>query len=286
MVAAAVLLLSACSSTMETGGTAAGGEERGSLTYASDQTPDTFNPAMLVEHTNPVTEMVFRGLVAHDADNEVVPALATDWTVSDDGLTYEFTLREDVTWHDGEPFTADDVVFTLQGVRDPAAEAAVAANFAAVSDVTAADDTHVRIALSEPSAPLLDVLTMGILPEHALGDSSVTDPDFGIAPVGTGPFRLVDFKNDQYAKLVVFDDFYAGAPGLEEVIITYVPDSTARAVQLANGEVDAAYVDPQQAQAVRDDDALSLQVFPIADYRGCCSTWSDPSSPTRRCAKR
>lgn len=268
LVTAAVLLLSACSSTGQTGDTAAGGEERGSLTYASDQTPDTFNPAMLVEHTNPVTEMVFRGLVAHDADNEVVPALATEWTVSEDGLTYEFTLREDVTWHDGEPFTADDVVFTLHEVRDPAAEAAVAANFAAVSEVTAADDTHVRIALSEPSAPLLDVLTMGILPEHVLGDSSVTDPDFGIAPVGTGPFRLVDFKNDQYAKLEAFDDFYAGAPGLEEVVITYVPDSTARAVQLANGEVDAAYVDPQQAQAVRDDDALSLQVFPTADYRG------------------
>ncbi len=264
---ATTLLLASCS-TEEADDAQAEGQERGSLTYASDQTPDTFNPAMLVEHTNPVTEMVFRGLVSHDADNQIVPALATEWTVSDGGLTYEFTLRDDVTWHDGEPFTADDVVFTLDEVRDPAAEAAVASNFDALIEVTAADDTHVRIELSEPSASLLDALTMGILPEHVLGDSSVTDPDFGITPVGTGPFRLVDFKNDQYAQLEAFDDFYAGAPGLDEIIITYVPDSTARSVQLANGEVDAAYIDPQQAQAVQDDDALSLDIFPTADYRG------------------
>ncbi len=195
MVAAAVLLLTACSSTGVTGDTAAGGERRGSLAYVSDQTPDTYNPVMLVEHTNPVTEMVFRGLVGHDADNKVVPALASEWTVSDDGLAYDFTLRDDVTWHDGEPFTADDVVFTLDQVRDPATEAAVAPNFDAVSDITAADDTDVRIELSEPYTAMLDVLTMGILSEHALSGSSVTDPDFGIAPVGTGPFRLVGFKN-------------------------------------------------------------------------------------------
>ncbi len=272
---ATTLLLASCSNGAAED-TEAEGQERGSLTYASDQAPDTFNPAMLVEHTNPVTEMVFRGLVSHDADNQIVPALATEWTVSDDELTYEFTLRDDVTWHDGETFTADDVVFTLDEVRDPASEAAVAANFDALTEITAADDTHVRIELSEPSAALLDALSMGILPEHLLGNSSVTDPDFGIAPVGTGPFRLVDFKNDQYAQLEAFDDYYAGAPGLDQVTITYVPDSTARAVQLANGEVDAAYIDPQQAQTVQEDDALSLDIFPTADYRGLLLNMEQP----------
>lgn len=268
MAAAAALTLAACSGSSE--GTAGSAEEDSSdtLTYAIDQSPDTFNPVMLVEHTDPVTEMVFRGLVAHDADNEIAPALASEWSVSPDGLTYDFTLQDGLTWHDGEPVTAADVKFTLDEVRDPANEAAVAPNFAAVTEVEAVDETQVRIVLSEPQASMLDALTMGILPEHVLGDTQITDPDFNIAPVGTGPFRLVDFRDDQYAQLEAFDDFYGGEPGLDEVIITYVPDATARQVQLSNGEIDAAFIDPQQAPAVLEDESLQLEVFPTADYRG------------------
>ncbi len=266
-LATSVLILTACSTGADDESAASNGAERDSLTYASDQSPDTFNPAMLVEHTNPVTEMVFRGLVTHDADNEIAPALATEWEVSDDGLTYDFTLRDGVTWHDGEPFTAEDVVFTLNEVREPANEAAVAPNFDSVTQVRADDDTHVQIQLSEPSASMLDALTMGILPEHALNATSVTDPDFGIAPVGTGPFKLTEFKTDQFAQLEAFDDYYDSSPGLDQITITYVPDSTARQVQLTTGEVDAAYVDPQQAKAIQDDDSLTLSAFPTADYR-------------------
>ena len=259
---ALALALAAC------GGNAPSGGERGTtFTYAIDQTPDTFNPAMLVEHTDPVTEMVFRGLVGHDADNQVVPALAREWTVSPDGLSYEFTLREGVTWHDGEPFTSADVKFTVDAVRDPASEAAVAPNFAAVTAVKTPDESTVRIELSRRQPALLDALAMGILPEHVLADGDITDPDFGAAPIGTGPFRLVEFKPDQYAQLEAFDDFYGGEPGLEEVIISYVPDATARQVQLAGGEIDAAFINPQQASAVLDNDDLRLAVFPTADYR-------------------
>lgn len=276
LAALIALSLAACGSDGGDGSAPSQTERGKSFTYAIDQSPETFNPVMLVEHTDPVTEMVFRGLVGHDADNQVVPALASEWTVSQDGLTYEFTLRDGVTWHDGEPFTSADVKFTLDAVRDPASEAAAAVNFAAVESVEAPDDTSVRIELSRPQAPLLDALTMGILPEHLLDDTEITDPDFGVAPVGTGPFRLVEFKDDQYAQLEAFKDFYGGEPGLDEVLITYVPDATARQVQLTGGEIDAAFINPQQADAILDNDDLRLEVFPTADYRGLLLNMNRP----------
>ncbi len=276
LAALVAMTLAACGSDAGGGNGASDAERGNTFTYAIDQAPDTFNPVMLVEHTDPVTEMVFRGLVGHDAQNQVVPALASGWTVSPDGLSYEFALRDGVTWHDGEPFTSADVKFTLDAVRDPASEAAVAANFTAVTAVETPDDATVRIELSRPQPALLDALTMGILPEHVLADKDITDPDFGASPIGTGPFRLVEFRDDQYAELEAFDDFYAGEPGLDEVFITYVPDATARQVQLANGEIDGAFVDPQQAPSVMENEDLRLEVFPTADYRGLLLNMNRP----------
>ncbi len=278
LAAPLALSLVACSGGQgAAGGGAAGVQDAASFTYAESQSPDTFNPVMQDEHTDPVTEMVFRGLVGHDAQNQVVPALATGWTVSADGLTYELALRDDVTWHDGEPFTSADVVFTLDAVRDPGSGAATQHKLAALDSVEALDDTTVVITLSRPDAALLDDLAMGILPEHVLAGEDITDPAFGRAPIGTGPFELVDVETDQFARLEANDAFYGGAPRLDEVIITYVPDASARAVQLATGEVDAAYVEPQQAAAVEEDEDLRLEVWPTADYRALMINMDDPT---------
>ncbi len=272
LTAPLVLVLAGCS-----GSAAAGDQDEASFTYAESQVPDTYNPVMQDEHTDPVTEMVFRGLVGHDAANQPVPALATGWTVSPDGLTYGFTLREDVTWHDGEPFSSEDVKFTLDAVRDPDSGAATRAKLAAVASVATPDDATVAITLSRPDAALLDHLSLGILPEHLLAGKDITDPGFGRAPVGTGPFALAEARTGQFAVLEANDAFYGGAPQLEEVVITYVPDASARAVQLATGEVDAAFVEPQQAAAVREDEDLRLEVWPTADYRALLLNMDDPA---------
>lgn len=263
--AAAALIAAGCSAQ-------SGADDGDTLTYALGDEPDAFNPALVDEHLDPVTEMVFRGLTAHDADNEVVPALAESWEISDDERSYTFSLREGVTWHDGEPFTADDVVFTIEAVRD--GDLPTSNKYADVEDVRAEGGDTVVVELSEPAPALLDNLSNGILPEHLLADKGIDDPGFGENPVGTGPFELDEWKHGEYATLSAFDDFYGGAPGLDGVTIAYVPDAAARLIRLRNGEVDAAYLEPSQADGF-DVDGYRAERFPTADYRGILFNMAD-----------
>lgn len=85
--------------------------------------------------------------------------------------------------------------------------------------------------------------------------------------MGTGPFRLTEFKPSQFATLTAFDGYYGGRPKLDKIVISYVPDPTARLVQITNGEVDGAILEPQQAAQVQRNDQLRVQVSPTADYR-------------------
>jgi peptide/nickel transport system substrate-binding protein len=258
------------------GGASSSGRADNTFTYALDEEPITLNPVNQDEHTDPVTEMVFRGLVAHDGENDVVAALAESWEVSSDDLTYTFALRDGVTWHDGAPFSSADVKFTLDAVRAPDSPASTRQNFEAITAVETPDANTVVVQLAEPDAPLLDALTMGILPRHLLAGKDITDPEFSQAPVGTGPFRLVDFQPAQYAELTAFDEYYGGRPKLDKVIITYVPDATARLVQLTNGEVDGSFLEPQQAARVEQEDRLRVRVSPTADYRAVMFNMTKP----------
>jgi peptide/nickel transport system substrate-binding protein len=158
--------------------------------------PRLINP--LFSHENDVDRdlcaLVFEGLTRVNERNDMVPLLAQSWQVSDDGLIYTFALRDSVRWQDGEPFTADDVVFTvglLQSKDLP--------RFSPFSDlwrsvdVTRVDTHTVQFRLLEPYAPFLGFTTIGLLPEHVLGDVPVAELDqhsFNYAPVGTGLFRV------------------------------------------------------------------------------------------------
>ncbi|HEX2315915.1 MAG TPA: ABC transporter substrate-binding protein [Thermomonospora sp.] len=264
------------------GGGGDGGADRGTFTYAIGDEPETLNPALQDEHTDPVTELVFRGLTRHDAANRVVPGLAASWAVSRDGREYTFQLRKGLTWHDGKPLTSRDVRFTLDAVRRAGADAPLSRNFRAVRAVETPDDTTVRITLDTPFAPLLDALAVGVLPEHVLRGKKITDAGFGQRPVGAGPFRLTTFKPGQYAELESFAGYYEGAPKLRKIVIKYVPDDTARLVQLRNGEVDGAHVQPQQAAKVSGDKDLRLEVYPTADYRALMLNMKQPVFADKR----
>ncbi|MFD0689156.1 ABC transporter substrate-binding protein [Actinomadura fibrosa] len=258
VVAAAAV--SACGQGDESGAEA----KDGSLTYAIGDEPETFNPGLQDEHTDPVTELVFRGLTRHDKDNKVVPALARSWTVAPDGKTYTFALRPGATWQDGKPFTAEDVRFTIESIRDAGAGSPLSRNFTMVKAIDTPDPATVRLTLDKPFAPMLDAVSMGMLPKHLLAGKKLTDPGFGQRPVGTGPFTLKTYKRGQYAELTAFDGYYEGEPGLKRIVIKYVPDDSARLVQLRNGEVGAANLAPRQADKAG---SRRLEVYPTADYR-------------------
>ena len=144
--------------------------------------------------------LIFEGMTMVNERNEIVPLLAERWEASEDGLTYTFYLRDDMRWQDGEPFTADDVVFTIHLLQNPGFPGfhphAELWRSVAVARV---DDLTVRFTLSEPYAPFLDYTTIGIVPQHLLADAPMAELDrhpFNLAPVGTGLFKVKELTAD------------------------------------------------------------------------------------------
>ncbi|MEI3089392.1 MAG: ABC transporter substrate-binding protein [Oscillospiraceae bacterium] len=166
-----LLSLAACAKTTDTTPSdaaqtaASDSAEPTTLTYGSaDYT--RINPAM--DEHGEINLLLFDGLTAHDGENNVVPGLAETWELDEATNTYTFHLRENLTWHDGEPVTADDVKFTIEAIMDPENGSENAPNFEDVEEITVTDDHTVSFRLSAPNVAFLDYMTMAVLPEHLL----------------------------------------------------------------------------------------------------------------------
>ncbi len=147
-----------------------------------------------------ISALIFDGLTQINRFGEIVPALAEEWAVSSDGTEYVFELRDDVIWQDGEPFTVDDVAYTLSLLRDPAFPGPVSlSRFWRTVEIQPINDTLIRFRLAQPLASFPEALRIGILPEHALRGTDaaglLTHP-FNLSPVGTGPYQLESILTD------------------------------------------------------------------------------------------
>jgi peptide/nickel transport system substrate-binding protein len=178
-----------------------------------------------------VDRLVFSGLIRFDSDGTPQPDLAEGWIIGDDGLTYSVVIRANATWHDGKPVTAKDVVYTYSLLQDKAypGPADLAALWQSIT-VEAIQERVVRFTLSEPYAPFLDYLTVGLLPEHLLAGQNVAALDqltFNLEPIGTGPYKvrtvLVNGGNITGVSLVPYDGYYGKKPYLESVDFYYYP---------------------------------------------------------------
>jgi peptide/nickel transport system substrate-binding protein len=188
----------------------------------------------------------------------VEPQLATSWEYNDDSTSVTFVLRPGVAWHDGEPFTADDVVFSYNRYADPAVASTYASKLAVVegydafqegsadslAGVKAIDDLTVRIDFASP-APLwvdLQQISLSILPEHLLGDVAPEELNghsfWTDNRVGTGPFMWDDFRPGESITVVANPDFYGGPPALDSIVYAIFEDTTAMLNALEAGEID------------------------------------------------
>ncbi len=243
------------------------GQQGGTMTLALGAAPPTFMYyADLGSDSKLVIQHIFDSLVEFDLETyEIVPGLAESWEISDDGTTYTFHLREGVTWHDGEPFTAEDVVFTYNEIiRNPEARAGDVAQFQFTVDgeqqeveITAVDDMTVEMVLPAPSAAFLLQQRFPIMPKHKLLDFTVeggaeasaindawpTDVDPSEV-VGTGPFRLAQWVPGQMAVLERNDNFWkvdsAGTqlPYLDRLEYVIATGTEAQTAQFLAGNVD------------------------------------------------
>ena len=246
--------------------TAAFAEENNeTLVYGSgDYT--RINPAM--DEHGEINIMIFNGLTAHDGDNQVVPGLAKSWDYDEETCTYTFHLEEGVKWHDGEPFTADDVKFTIEAIMDPENGSENAPNYEDVEEITVVDDHTVSFKLDAPNVAFLDYMTMAVLPKHLLEGEDMQTSDFFRNPVGTGPYKLESWEEGQAITLVKNEDYFRGEPNIDTVVFKIVTDDNAKALQLKSGELDLALLTPKDAATFEDDEAYTCYDMKTSDYRG------------------
>jgi peptide/nickel transport system substrate-binding protein len=222
----------------------------------------TLDPHHSVEFSERYVDyLVFNTLVALDRGFNVVPELARSWQVSPDGKRVTFQLQRGVKFHDGTDFNADAVKWNIERILDPQNKSPQRAPLEpAIAGVTVVDPHTVAFELKKPFAPLLAALAER--PGFIVSPAAVKQlgQEFGQRPVGTGPFRFVEWVRDSQVTLERFPDYWdRGKPYVDRVVFRVVPDPTVRLTMVRTGEVDIATdVDPKDVPSLRGDAALKV----------------------------
>ncbi|KGM46844.1 ABC transporter substrate-binding protein [Pseudooceanicola atlanticus] len=190
--------------------------------------------------TQMVAGQIYESLLRYNGDLEPQPSLAKEWSISEDGMTYTFKLQEGVTWHDGEPFSAEDVIFTTKFLQDNHARFRGA--FSHVESVEAPDDSTIVITMKEPYGPFINAFEAGsmpIVPKHIYEGTDYATNEMNATPIGTGPYKFVEWEKGSYIHLTKNEDYYLdGLPHIDDLYYRVVPDAASRAVAFETGEVD------------------------------------------------
>ena len=248
-------------------------EAETTLTYGSgDYT--RINPAM--DEHGEINSLIFNGLTAHNGKNEVVPGLAKSWDFDEASCTYTFHLEEGVKWHDGEPFTAEDVKFTIEAIMDPDNGSENSPNYEDVEEIKVIDEHTIAFRLSAPNVAFLDYMAMAVLPEHLLSGEDMQTSDFFRAPVGTGPYKLERWDVGQAITLAKNEEYFKGKPNIDRIVFKIVPDDNAKAVQMESGELDLALLTPQDAVRFAEKEGYVCYDMKTSDYRGVLFNFRNP----------
>lgn len=241
---------------------AGSGEDAGSgINFALSGNPDTLDPHVT---TGTLTFQVIRSfydtLVEPDEAGRIVPALAESWTVSEDNLTWTFSLRRDVVFHNGEPLTSADVRATLDRVRDEEVASPSASEFTAIQRIETPDDHTVVLHLSEPYAPLLSTLASGwgaILPQRLIE----ADHDFANEPVGTGPFVFEEWIRDNRIVMSRNESYWMeGLPRIDRVVINIIVEPSVQVQGLLAGDLDIIDTVPfEDLPLLRENDETTIR---------------------------
>jgi len=207
-----------------------------------------------------INGLVYSSLVRYDKDLKIEGELAESWEISADNLTITFHLRPGVTWHDGTPFTAEDVLFTYRLYIDPKTPTAYAEQYRQVATAEVLDPTTFRVVYRQPLAKaLISWGELSVLPRHLLEGEDVTKSPLARHPVGTGPFRFVEWKPGEKIVLEANPDYFEGRPYLDRVVYRIIPDESTMFLELQAGGLDTMGLNPIQYQAQTDSPAFKRQ---------------------------
>jgi peptide/nickel transport system substrate-binding protein len=230
------------------------------LRVGTQNTP-VIDPHFMLQDSNiAYNQHIYGALIDFDEQGHMLPDLATSWT-SDGANTWRFNLRHGVTFHDGTPFTADDVVFSLKRVPNvPNNPAPYTGQLLGVDDVRKVDDYTVDI-ITESYLPLLppQIAKLAIVSKHAAEGKSTDDFNSGRAAIGTGPYRLVSVEGRERLFLERFDQYWGKKPDWEHVEFRVLPNDSARTAALLAGDVDLIeFVPLQDAARLKTTPGIAL----------------------------
>lgn len=219
----------------------------GRVIVGVSQEPTVFNPLMpKIEVDDNVQFSIFDALFRITEEGVIVPNLATEVPtqenggISEDGLQWRIQLRDDVRWHDGEQFTAEDVKYTLELIVNPDFRSWRTTGHNLVRDIEVISPTEITWRMEEPFAPYMSFLTETfIVPAHILGtDDNPNESAFNRAPIGTGAFRWGQRTAGDNLTLVANPEYFGEGPYIEELIFRYIPDMTVLFTQFQSGDID------------------------------------------------
>jgi len=261
-ITALICALTACSTGEKVD---LGGATSGNLIAAIAGEPDQLDPHKTSAYFSfEVLENIFDTLVEPDENLEMRPALAESWNVSPDQLTWTFHLRRGVTFHDGSPFTANDVVYSYRRIIDD--KLANSDKFSAVSDISAPDRWAVVIRVKQPTPNLLTNLG-GFKGVAIVSRRNVESGEIATHPIGTGPFSFEGAKSGDSITLRANAGYWGGQPKVAGVTFRFISEPSTALSALQAGEIDwTDSIPPQRVSQLTGDASVRLAVTPSNDY--------------------
>ena len=190
--------------------------------------------------------LCYNGLVKYDKDIQIVGDLAESWDVSPDGLIITFHLRKGVKWHDGHPFTADDVLFTYRVTIDPKTPTAYSGDFLKVKKAEVLDPHTFRVTYDKPFAPALMSWGAAVMPKHLLEGKDITKSPLARRPVGTGPYIFREWLTGQKIVLISNPEYFEGRPYIDGFVLRIIPDMATMFLELRAKGIDMMNLTPLQ----------------------------------------
>ncbi|MFC5721514.1 ABC transporter substrate-binding protein [Streptomyces gamaensis] len=262
---AGALALGATACGAPGGGSAGGAGD--SLVVGLANEPETLSP--LLGYGKDGNSKIFDGLLRRDASMALRPALAAALpTVSDDGRTYTYKLRQGVKFSDGKPFTSADVVFTYRTILDEKTNNAAKGELDAIDRVTAEGDDTVVFSLKYPYAPFAERTVLPVVPEHAAKGQDVNTGSFNTAPIGTGPYVLTGWSKGEKLTFKANPGYWGGEPKIKKLTMAIVKDDDVRATRLRSGDLDGAILPPNLAKGFKGDASKVTLTARTTDFRG------------------
>ena len=245
---------------------AAGVPPKGQIILGISQEPTVFNPLKAhIEVDEGVYMSLFSPLWSIDPHGDFQPQLAAEIPsyanggLSEDGLTWRIKLRSGVTWHDGAPFTAEDVKYTIELINNPNFPTMTRSGHRLVRDLQVVSPTEITWRMESPYAPYLSVLAATFMvPQHILGkETDLVNAPFNNSPIGTGPFKWVERVPGDHITLAANEKFFGQVPYVARIIYKYVPDLTVLKTQFQTGDID--YIG---LQGITADHYAEAKTFP------------------------